>query len=84
MLQRFQSPHIDTSSTQSFLDLFHIAAENVGIHGIPKNISPSSASTATCPVAGSQRAEDSQGGTVREASPTPPPDQPAPKTQKSG
>eukprot|EP00973_Karenia_brevis_P020589 2826793-Karenia_brevis.AAC.1 len=84
MLQRFQSPHIDTSSTQSFLDLFHIAAENVGLHGIPRNISPSSALSVTGPAAGPQRGEDTQGGTVREASPTPPPDQPAPKTQKSG
>eukprot|EP00973_Karenia_brevis_P089377 12392212-Karenia_brevis.AAC.1 len=61
MLQRFQSPHIETSTTQNFLDLFHIAAETVGIHGIPKNISPASASSAASPPSGAQRGEDSQG-----------------------
>eukprot|EP00973_Karenia_brevis_P019508 2676255-Karenia_brevis.AAC.1 len=82
-LSEMQKPGLNTSTAQHFLDLFASSWGNIGVH-LPQVSASKEQIPSSVAQAGTSSGVDSQGGTVREASPTPPPDQPAAKTPKSG
>eukprot|EP00973_Karenia_brevis_P029832 4114655-Karenia_brevis.AAC.1 len=83
LLASLQSAHPDPLIIQSFAGAFSTLSEDVGIGGI--NLAPSAAaSSATTPApADTQPAEAGGGGVKRDSSPTPQPQQPNTKEQRT-